>query len=327
MKTLTRLLFIMAALLLFSGVVLASQSEMEPFSTTGYTTNLVPPPVPIPGLPPLVPSDFEFLPSGHIKFRIEAQGGPAVDDDALCLALYGAPCQSLCIGYTGRGCGAAGYFDGSFTFEEWGLVDQTFAGVNYGDITMITANGQAQVQFSGQASAAGIVTGSFKADDGDGAYDDLEGEGTYVGNAGYIFTVDYTPCGGPGGPACPVDRCAVFGDELKLKKKRIEWEFENEGERTLTLSSITINWPASNGPITKVKLDGKTISDDILPPPWTTIDLSNWSGKLKDIQVKADEDAKLKFEFLRKPISQAPSDYTIEVKFAEGCATAFVAFP
>ncbi len=326
MKTSIRIFFILTALLLFSSVALAAQPPMEPFSTTGYTTNLVPAP-PIPGFPPLIPSEFEFLPSGHIKFHIEAQGGPDVDDDALCTALYGAPCQAVCLGFTGQACGAAGYFDGSFTFEEWGLVDQTFAGVNYGEITMLTADGQAKVEFSGQAGTDGIVTGSFKADDGTGAYDDLEGEGTYIGNAGYIFTVDYAPCGGPGLPACPVNRCAVFGDDLELKKKRAEWEIENEGEQTITLSQITINWPASNGPITKVKFNGKTINNSILMPPFATIDLSNWSGKLKHIQIKPGKEKKLRFEFLVKPISQAPSDYTIEVKFAEGCAAAFVAFP
>ncbi len=335
-------LLIVAFLLLAAGLATAAGPEIEPFSTTGYTTNLVPAP-PIPGFPPLIPSEFQFLPSGQVKFHIAAQGGPAVDDDLFCTALYGAPCQAVCFGFTGQACGTGGYFaGGSFQFDEWGVVDPaTFGGANFGKLKITTGQGQADLRFSGQAIptlSGPVAQGSFLVEKGTGAYKhDKKEEGTYSGGAGFVFTVDYaplafTPC--PGG-ICP-DRCAVFGAaEPKLKKDDLKWKIENEGETALTVSRITVNWPEANGSITKVKLGSKTLYDQPLGSSsvitgvlglFTVID-GGWLGAEADRQIGADKHADLQLEFANKEISEEASDYTLVVEFAEGCAVPFAAFP
>ncbi len=334
-------LLIVAFLLIATGLATAAGPTLEPFSTTGYTTNLVPAP-PIPGFPPLIPSEFQFLPSGQVKFHIAAQGGPAVDNDALCTALYGAPCNLVCLGFTGQACGTGGYFaGGSFHFDEWGVVNPaTFGGANFGNLKISTDEGQADMRFGGLAIptlAGPVAQGSFLVDKASGAYKhDKKEEGIYTGGAGFIFNVGYTPLSFTPCPdgVCP-DRCAVFGAEPKLKKEDMHWKIENEGEKTLTISSITVSWPEADGPITKVKLGGKTLYEtpvsnpSVVPgtPGLFAVINTGWLGEMKDRQIDANKDAELKLEFANKGISDAASDYTLLVEFAEGCAVPFAAFP
>ena len=68
---------------------------------------------------------------------------------------------------------------------------------------------------------------------GDLDFKELKSPGGYGGNVGWVFTVDYTPCGGKDQDACP-DRCAVFGGDLKIKKDKIEWEIDNDGKKDVT---------------------------------------------------------------------------------------------
>lgn len=341
MRRLLLLPVLLLAFLLMVSLATAAGPEIEPFSTTGYTTNLVPAP-PIPGFPPLIPSEFEFLPSGQVKFHISAQGGPIVDNDAQCMALYGANCQAVCYGFTGQACGTGGYFaGGSFSFEEWGVVDpNTFGGANFGNLAISTGLGQAELRFGGQAIptlSGPVAQGSFQVVKGTDAYKhDKKEEGTYTGGAGFVFTVDYAPlsfipC--PGG-VCP-NRCAVFGAaEPKLKKDELKWTIENEGEKALTISSITVNWPEANGAITKMKLGGKTLYDQPLGQPSMipgvpglfTVLNSGWLGHEKDRQIGADKQEELKIEFANQGSNGAASDYTLVVEFAEGCAVPFAAF-
>jgi hypothetical protein len=354
MKNLSRVILVFVLLLLVTGVASAARPEPEPFSTTGYSTNLVANPFfdpsqpPSATNPPLLPSEFVPLPSSHIKFHISAEGGPAVNDDAICLALYDAPCDAVCVEFTGQVCGVTGMFaDGNFSFEEWGLYCPTpvvipqgvTIGANYGDMNIFTDSGEANFRFGGQVFVNPLdlleqtVQGSFHSvKKGTGEYKKLKVDGTYQGNAGYVFTVDYSPCEDGN---CQ-NRCAVFGGEkLKVKKDKVEWKIENDGANLLTVSNITLNWQGSDRALDKVKLGGKTIDDEPLSQPsvvpgvsgqWSNIDLSGWEGKEKDIQIKSGKKAKLTFEFV-EGISQEPSDYTILVEFAEGCAVTFVDFP
>ncbi|MCS7040381.1 MAG: hypothetical protein RMN24_12505 [Anaerolineae bacterium] len=335
-----RLPLILAVVVLFvvTAVAAASGPSLTPFSTTGYTTNLVPAP-PIPGFPPLIPSEFQLVPSGHVKFHISAQGGPAVDNDAVCQALYGFPCQMVCLGFTGRPCGTDGYFaGGSFQFEEWGVADPTtFAGANHGLMQVMTPVGTATMRFGGRAIptlSGPIVQGSFQVLTTSPAYTPIKKEeGTYTGGAGYIFTVDYTPLSCPGG-VCP-DRCAAFGGPLKLQNKQLKWTLENEGEKKLTLSRLIVNWPEGNGALTEVRLGGKKLYDQPVGQPsvvpgvpglFAVID-SGWLGSPADRQIGADKKAELRLEFANNGIGQAPADYTLLVEFAEGCVASFAAFP
>ena len=362
---------IVVALTLFlvvATVAVASGPPPQPsFSTTGYTTNLVP----TGDLTlPLIPTEFEPVPSGHVKFHISAQGGPQVQDDALCKSLYdelyflevGKPlpaentCQALCKGFTGYACGTTGLFeDGSFIFEEWGLFyppstttsQGNSVGANYGDLTVVSEQVSASFRFGGQAfqdpaSSEQTVLGSFLSTDRSYRHGRYQGQGTYSGDAGYVFTVDYEFCdpwdgdGGDkdgrgstdgGSSPCPLDRCAVFGSDLDLKNGKAVWRILNQGKDDLTISSITINWPAQNGQLTRIKLGGKNIYLQPQNPPYVIIDETDWIGNADDREIRAGKTKALRFDFEAKGISTQPSEYTVLVQFAQGCAVPFVAFP
>ena len=113
------------------------------------------------------------------------------------------------------------------------------------------------MRFSGNASSSG-VSGSFTFLKGSGEYHNLKGGGTYAGIGAFVFKVDYTSCGGKDNPECPANRCAVFGDDLKIQNDKTKWRIANEGQKTITLSTLFVYWPDGNGALEKVKLGGKT---------------------------------------------------------------------
>ncbi len=315
MKRSTYLTAVFIILLACVSIASAAGPELGGFATTGYTTY----------------ANIEPLPNGYLKFHIAAQGEPGGANDAFCQAAYGVPCDYVCLGFTGKPCGVDGALaGGAFTFSEWGLGDPlSLAGFNHGLLTITTGADTANLRFGGEAAETAGVAGSFMFLDGSGEYKKLKGGGVYSGNAGYVFTVDYTPCGGKGEEPCPANRCAVFGDDLAIKKDKIEWQISNEGEAVITASQVDLVWPVASGPITRVKLGGKTIYEGALNPPTATIDLSTWIGKDKELQIGAGQkNEKLTLEFAKQSadISPNPWDYTILVKFAEGCGVPFVAF-
>jgi hypothetical protein len=329
MKRLLPLFCILVILFASAGVAFADKSQPGDFSTTGYTTNLFPTPVAQDSLP----TEFDFLaiPSyPYAKFHIKAQGGPAVDNDALCRDIYGLSCADLCgsVVKPPPSCGATGYFDGSFTFDEWAVVDLTTnSGANHGLLSITTSDGMAKTRFGGNASSAG-VSGSFTFLKGSGDYHNLKGEGTYAGIGAFVFKVDYQSCGAEGNPECPVNRCAVFGDDLKIQNDKTGWRIANEGQKTITLNTLFVYWPSQNGALEKVKLGGETLwSGSQLGPAFEF----NLTADVKDREIKAGKSGELTLEFADKKISKEPSDYTILAKFAlanssEGCAVPFAAF-
>lgn len=309
------------ALLVSVAVAAGASAPPTPFSTTGYTTNLAP----IPEFPYLIPAEYAFLPSGYAKFHIQARGGPAYDDDALCQALYGEPsCEALCSSFA-QTCGVHGYFEGSFAFDEWGIVDaRTSAGYNDGLLTISTNEGTADTRFGGPADATS-VSGSFEFLGGSGSYRKLQGVGAYAGNAGYKFSVDYAPCGQPGQPACPVPSCATRGEELKLLRPKALWTLANYGNEPVHLERLLLHWPEQNGALTGVRLGGKTLAAGSWPAPW--IELNVGSAPASDRELRAGKSAKLTLDFQNMGIGQAPADYTFLAQFTEGCAAIHVAFP
>jgi len=183
MKRLLILLCVLAMLLSLPGVASATPPQPGTFTITGYTTSY----------------DWETLPSGLTKFHLTAQGGgEGPVDDALCTAWYGVPCQTLCLAMFGRPCGVAGYLEGAFTFEEWGIVDLdpttgegSGRGTNHGLMTVTTDAGEAFVRFGGQTDSQ-TVWGNFTVLRGTGDHKGLHGQGTYTGNAGLVFLVVFT---------------------------------------------------------------------------------------------------------------------------------------
>jgi hypothetical protein len=97
---------------------------------------------------------------------------------------------------------AEGYFSGTFTFEEWGVVDLDLTtdpptgsgkGTNTGVVTITTEDGQERVRFAGVTDSVS-VWGKFTVaqEDGTCGYAGLQGYGSYRGNAGLVFTVTFT---------------------------------------------------------------------------------------------------------------------------------------
>jgi hypothetical protein len=291
-----------------------------PFSTTGYTTNLVA----IEQYPYLLPTEYAFLPSGYAKFHIRAQGGPAYSDDSFCQEFYGATCNELCALF-GEACGAHGYFEGSFAFDEWGILDPlTGDGVNDGLLTVATSGGTDDIRFGGPTDAAS-VGGSFRFLGGSGEYENLTGLGTYAGNAGYVFKVLYTPCGHGGEPPCSRPFCAVHGSTLNLKGAKATWTLVNGGKAPVLLESLLLHWPAENGALSKVRLDQKKLATGQWPAPWVRLDLT--SAPPQDRVIQGASSSTLTLQFEREGISKRPADYTFQAGIAEGCSAIHVAFP
>ena len=144
------------ALLVSVSVAAAASAPAGPFSTTGYTTNF----------------EVAVLPSGYAQFRIQARGGPAYNDDALCQTVYNVSCEALCLSATGQSCGVNGSFEGSFSFDEVGIGNPvTATGANEGLMTITTDGGAADVYFGGLADdTAGRLAGSFQFLGGLGGY-------------------------------------------------------------------------------------------------------------------------------------------------------------
>lgn len=307
--------------LLISVTATAGASTIPgPFSTTGYTTNLVA----SSQFPYPVPSEFEFLPSGYVKFHIQARGGPAFDDDLLCQTVYGAPsCEALCLSI-GQSCGVHGSLEGSFSFDEWGVVDLGLAGANDGLLTITTAAGRAKARFGGQADS-GAVQGSFQFLGGTGDFRQLQGTGTYTGDAGFVFGVDYDPCGQPGQPACPATLCAAQGVGLKLLRPKAMWTVSNGGDQAVHMDSLLLHWPEQNGALTGVRLGGKTLAAGSWPAPWVEIDLEG--APAADREIRGGQSRTLTLDFENMGIGQNPADYTFLAQFAEECSAMHVAFP
>jgi len=323
MKKLVRFTAILIVLLAFTSIASAARPEPGAFTVTGYASNLVPS-----GLPPpynFLPTEFQPLPGGYLKMHLRNQGGPGVDDDTYCMNTYGAPCQAICMYVLGQPCGVTGGLTGDFVFDEWIFMNATMtSGANHGVMTITTADGDAKLRFSGAFGPTSLYA-SYQFLKGTVTYKSLKGEGTKAGSPGALFSVAYNPCGGKDQPACPTDRCAVFGDDLKVKKDKTEWKISNDGEQALTINKVLAFWPAGGPQLEKVKLDGKTIYETPVAAPMAQI-AAGWSGDAQDRQIGAGKDRQLRLEF-GGDISAQPADYTILVEFESGCAVPFVAFP
>lgn len=220
-----------------------------------------------------------------------------------------------------------------FTMEEWGVADLWIpdgpAGANFGNVKTGTDDDKLLLRFSGNANLASGVSGSFLAFDKTDGYRDLAGVGTYLGNVEDPFTVTFTPCGGGGSPACDPNRCAVFGASLEARYGRAVWQIKNEGTKALTMSSLFVSWPESNGKLLKVKLDGNIVFDSsTAAPPWLQIgaDGPGWVGLERDRKIGAGKTGELKFIFENEGDNPSPKDYAVLVNFASGCAVSWAAF-
>lgn len=164
MKKLTIVICVLATVLALTGVASASRPEPATFTITGYTPYW----------------EFGPLPSGRIRLHLTAEGAPG----AVCKEYFGKK----------KLCGISGYFEGTFTFDERVTFDpDSGLGKNHGIMTITTAEGDVAIRFKGKTDSE-TVWGKFKVlhKEGTGVYQDLHGKAKYTGNAGLVFTVDFT---------------------------------------------------------------------------------------------------------------------------------------
>lgn len=106
--------------------------------------------------------EYDTLPSGLTKFHLKAMGD------------------------------VTGDFEGTFTFNEWGIIDPASGrGINFGIMTITTNKGNMVITFGGQTDSL-TVWGRFRVLYGTGDYRGLRGWGTYTGEAALVFTVEFT---------------------------------------------------------------------------------------------------------------------------------------
>ena len=300
----------------------ASAPAPGTFRTTGYTTNLMV----IADDPYLVPTEYARLPSGYTKFHIQARGGPdyEYDDCSIYGPFYGeTSCAKLCMQFGGEACGAHGDLEGSFAFDEWGLVDAFGDGVNDGMLAITTKKGTTDIHFGGKASSSS-VGGSFSFQGGDQSGKSAS-MGTYAGNAGYVFQVFYTPCGGKNGPSCPAEVCTVRGEDLTLVDSRATWVLANDGQKSVRLERLLLYLPKENGPLSRVRLGEKTLATGPWPASPIALDLSGAAAQ--DREIRSGEDGMVTLEFKGKKIGYQPADYTFQADFSGGCSAIHVEFP
>ena len=86
--------------------------------------------------------------------------------------------------------GVIGYFTGTFTYDETGVVDlRTGRGTNQAVMTIRTAEGTVTIRFQGQTDFfAATVDGNFALLRGTDKYEQLQGQGTYEG---YYFAATF----------------------------------------------------------------------------------------------------------------------------------------
>jgi hypothetical protein len=296
------------ALLVSVTAVADASASPGPFSTTGYTTAF----------------EFSALPSGYLQFHIQARGGPAYGDDALCQSMYGAPCNRLCAAY-GETCGVHGAFEGSFSFDEVGMGEAaSLEGVNAGLLTLLTDRGAARLHFGGLAASSG-VSGNFAFLGGTGDFQRLAGVGAYAGNIGAIFRVDYQPCGQPGQAACSRAQCVARGAALRLLRSQAIWTLANEGGQAARLESLLLHWPPQNGALTAIYLGDRLLVSGYWPASWVELDLSALPPASREL--RAGRSNALVLEFERRGIDQTPASYSFLARFAPGCSAVHAVFP
>ena len=192
MKKLFVPVFALVLSMLLIGPVPVYSDCQRTFSITGYTTNY----------------EYDILPSGLTRFQLTAQGGENdAQYDPLCQAWatqLGRPdittCADACLQLTGKPCGVSGDITGSFAFRERGIVDlnpETFEGsgdgVNNGRFDVLASGDTGTINFGFTGKTDSVSAwGTFRPLRGTGDLAGLQGKGHYSGNAGLIFTVEFT---------------------------------------------------------------------------------------------------------------------------------------
>jgi hypothetical protein len=118
--------------------------------------------------------------------------------------------------------------------------------------------------------------------------------------------------------APPGTACATGASALVLKDKELQWILANGTTNKLQIAEIRITWPAANGFLDEVKLDGRKINGGNFNPP--SADLTSFEGSAGARSIDHNKSSTLHFKFQNNASLGA---YTIEVRFTNGCSVTF----
>jgi hypothetical protein len=127
-----------------------------------------------------------------------------------------------------------------------------------------------------------------------------------------IVPVICEPGGGEG--------CNLLSGLVSTKDRQLRWELTNKGASKVTLSEVTIVWPAVNGKLSKVKFDADVVWDGRIA--WTaggvTLSGSQLTADSKRKSIGPGRRRIVVFEFEKKA-SHDLSQYSVSLSFGSGC--------
>lgn len=108
--------------------------------------------------------------------------------------------------------------------------------------------------------------------------------------------------------------------EPTVDKNRFYWRLTNSGPDAAVLTKVEVQaWPAQQGKLKKVKLDGDTAADpaDI---PWSASGavISVFTSDVKHKQIVAGQTRTFTLEFEKDYLLDTTADYQVKITFAGG---------
>lgn len=112
------------------------------------------------------------------------------------------------------------------------------------------------------------------------------------------------------------DPCAgINSGSFSTSRDEVAWTIINNGLATITIESIILDWPSGNDKLKKVMFEDRTIWNDHIESPPTTIN-SGWKGTIDKRELAPSEAKQLTFEFDEDAGS---SGYSLTLDFDNGC--------
>jgi hypothetical protein len=112
---------------------------------------------------------------------------------------------------------------------------------------------------------------------------------------------------------------------LTFSGRQVSWQISNYAANPISISRISLAWPAANKKEMKVMLGGVEIYSPDLAPPSATIN-SGWKGTVAARSIGPGKTSTLTFEF-ETTASTNQNGYTISVQLNPGCSLNFVPGP
>jgi len=127
-------------------------------------------------------------------------------------------------------------------------------------------------------------------------------------------------------PPSPPSQCAVTEVDPTFDKKEMSWSITNKETSKVTLSSVTVNWPAANGKLDKIRFDADVVWDGNIAcvngTCTATIPAASLTTDAKRKSIDPNKTRKLIFVF-EKDASKDKLLYSVSASFGSGCAVTF----